>query len=228
MTKIFQIGFNKCGTRTLFNFFSRNGVKSAHWERGMLADTMQSNLRSGRSLLHGIDSFDFFSDLEGAGVFEMYKQFDAIYASCPNSYFILNTRYVDDWIKSRMNHGDGLYAERHRKFHGFRSVDELARYWRLDWFRHHARVLEFFFDKPAQLLVFDIDRHGGNELVTFLEGHYVLDAALYRHAGKTIAGKNGQAELPPGKKRAPKRWGYSVIEKVKKSLLSVTKGGGIS
>ena len=46
--KIFQIGFNKCGTKTLHHYFSRNGIRSVHWDEGRLAQRMFANLASGK------------------------------------------------------------------------------------------------------------------------------------------------------------------------------------
>ena len=37
MTKIFQIGFNRCGTGSLYNFFKENGFISIHWDSGEIA-----------------------------------------------------------------------------------------------------------------------------------------------------------------------------------------------
>ena len=30
--KVFQIGFNKCGTKSLMDFFVQNGYPSVHWD----------------------------------------------------------------------------------------------------------------------------------------------------------------------------------------------------
>jgi hypothetical protein len=62
--KIFQIGFNKCGTKTLHHYFSRNGVRSVHWDYGRLAQRLFANLASGSKLLAGYEQFDVFTDME--------------------------------------------------------------------------------------------------------------------------------------------------------------------
>ena len=43
--RIFQIGFNKCGTRSLANFLNGNGIPTAHFRRGNLARALNSNLK---------------------------------------------------------------------------------------------------------------------------------------------------------------------------------------
>jgi len=42
--KIFIIGFNKTGTRTLDYLFKNNGYKTAHWEGGDITDEMTKNI----------------------------------------------------------------------------------------------------------------------------------------------------------------------------------------
>ena len=61
--KIFQIGFNKCGTRTIHRYLARNGVRSLHWDAGRLAKRMYANLAEGRELLAGYEEFDAFTDM---------------------------------------------------------------------------------------------------------------------------------------------------------------------
>ena len=62
---IFQIGFNKCGSRTLFHFFKDNKIKSAHYDSGRLATSIFRHLNRGKPLLHTrYDSTVFFSDME--------------------------------------------------------------------------------------------------------------------------------------------------------------------
>ena len=38
--RVFQIGFNKCGTRTLFKFFQKNNVPSVHYDGGQIAGSL--------------------------------------------------------------------------------------------------------------------------------------------------------------------------------------------
>ena len=41
--KIFQIGFNKCGTRSITQLFHDSNVRSIHWDEGRLAIKMKHN-----------------------------------------------------------------------------------------------------------------------------------------------------------------------------------------
>jgi hypothetical protein len=49
--KIFQIGFNKCGTSTIHHYLRANGVRSVHWDDGRLAQRMFANLADRKSVV---------------------------------------------------------------------------------------------------------------------------------------------------------------------------------
>jgi hypothetical protein len=102
---IFIIGFNKTGTTSLHELFCKNGFASLHWDSGRAALRMKRNINRGRPPLRGYDSkFRVFSDLNyfhPSKIIEGGSFFKELDASYPDSYFILNTRPVDGWIKSR-------------------------------------------------------------------------------------------------------------------------------
>ena len=52
LTRVFQIGFNKCGTRSLYRFLQRSGIYSAHFNRGILAQNIKDNIEAGRKPLY--------------------------------------------------------------------------------------------------------------------------------------------------------------------------------
>ncbi len=51
LPRVFIIGFNKCGTRTLHYYFESNGYRAVHWDKGKLARTVFQNLVDSRPLL---------------------------------------------------------------------------------------------------------------------------------------------------------------------------------
>ena len=187
--KVFQIGFNKCGTRSITRFFEKNGLPAIHWQGGRPALRIQSNVEAGRPALEGLPEVVLYSDLEGPKrhptVLEAFKLFDRIYEADPSAYFILNTRNIDHWITSRMNHGGGSYAQRYLQLLGLSSLLDLERHWREDWLTHHERVISFFSDKKDQLLVFDIERQNGTDLTAFLRREFRLKPEHYGHKGRT-------------------------------------------
>ena len=64
--KIFQIGFNKCGTLSLWNLFnSYSKLKSIHWDYGNLAQTIYNNIYSDIYLpLDSYEDYTYFGDME--------------------------------------------------------------------------------------------------------------------------------------------------------------------
>lgn len=123
------------------------------------------------------DSQDPFMDYQQATVFtdmikitnnillEPYKNFEYIFRWYPDSYFILNTRNIFDWIKSRIRHG---VISRYCSVLGLPDEEAVRQYWMQEWYMHHANVLSFFAKSPKQLLVYDIDKHSPEKLTEFL------------------------------------------------------------
>src|SRR5437870_5201929 len=102
--RIFQIGFNKCGTSTLTRFFEQNGVPSMHWNRGRLAMAMFENGAAGRPLISGFEANCFFGDMEvltNTDYLAAYKLFPILAEENPTALFLLNTRNRREWINSR-------------------------------------------------------------------------------------------------------------------------------
>ncbi len=104
--RYFQIGFHKCGTKTLHRFFERAGIPGVHNDGGRLALTMAANLRAGRHILTGYERFEAFfamGFLRPHVHLEMYKRWETILEQVPEARFILNVRDVDRWVESRLN-----------------------------------------------------------------------------------------------------------------------------
>jgi len=189
LTRIFQIGFNKCGTRSLYRFLQRNGIYSAHFNRGLLALRLHENIAAGRKPLHGkLDRFVGFTDVQRVTQSEVIEGVDfyrELYNYYPNSYFILNTRDKAGWLKSRQNHGAGNYMRRYQLGLGLPDVDAVLDYWKRQWDRHHARLQDFFADKPDRLVVFDIKQDDPQKLVDFLSPDFITQRDLFLHEGLT-------------------------------------------
>jgi hypothetical protein len=163
--KIFQIGFNRCGTRSLAALFRESGVRSVHWDYGRLARRIQWNHQHGRALLQGYENYAFYADMEDApnlyAHIEYYKILDQQY---PNSRFILNVRNKNRWLLSRLRHGD--YCERHMLASGL-SLSQVMDLWATQWDQHVKDVIKYFRNRET-LLVFNIERDDVALLVSFL------------------------------------------------------------
>ncbi len=178
--KIFQIGFNKCGTTSLHRFFLANGLTSVHWARGKIARKLYLNHTAGQPLLSGMDKYDCFTDFEAPEICLFGNQyFKELYAQYPGSFFILNTRDKAAWLRSRALHANGFLLKMMRMQFGF-SPKEASEYWSHEWDTHHSRVRDFFDSKDC-LLVFDIEQDDPQKLVGFLAPTFTCDA---RHWGR--------------------------------------------
>lgn len=215
--KIFQIGLNKCGTLSLCYFFSctKQRIKSIHWDGGKLAKTIMNNISAERYILSGYDNFRFFSDMEccfktdhGYDWFFAYEYFEELDKQCPGSKFILNTRNVDSWIKSRLSHktefvlnqfdktekvDSCFYSERFlpwasRKKGINLSKDDLVKLWKDEREEHHEKVLSYFKGREQDLLVFDLDCDGAEKIANFFPDiTFLLKKFPLKH--KTISKK---------------------------------------
>jgi len=216
--KIFQIGFNKCGTMTIHRYFCANGVRSLHWDKGRLAQRMFANLANGDKLLTGYEDFEAFSDceyLDYSGTFlEGYKLFPYLAEQYPDAVFILNTRDREAWIKSRLTHGQGSYAKRYKTHHHIISDDhiisdeQLAKVWRSEWERHHRRVMDFFAGRTNRFFVCCIETDLPHILNKQLP-EFRLDTTLYRR--RKVTGSRKQLGFLRGCIKVAKRAALSVL-----------------
>ena len=185
--KIFQVGFNKCATRTISHFLKLNGLQVADWMRGELAISIRNAVRDGAKPLAEWPEVNVFSDMErvnAVDLIEGYRYFRELDAAYPQAKFILNTRHMESWIKSRHKHGDGAYTDAYRRFLGLADINEVFDRWRHDWLAHHLAVLEYFSgDRRSRLLILNIDAPDFAEMERFIG--MPLDTSKWPHRGKT-------------------------------------------
>ncbi|HCG6384333.1 TPA: glycosyltransferase family 2 protein [Vibrio parahaemolyticus] len=163
--KIFQIGFNKSGTASIYHYLKSEGFKAVHWDDGNLSKTLKSNFESGLDLLTGYEDFQVFTDMEHwedddsafYGAEQYFRQLDQQY---PNSIFILNYRDVDKWVQSRKNHPG--YLQKTVNSTGL-TPEEVVENWKNSYYRHIASVKEYFEDK-SNLIVLVLDKDDSQKL----------------------------------------------------------------
>ncbi len=178
MLRVFQIGFNRCGTDTLYRVFAESGVPSIHWDHGRLAQQIYANLSQGAPPVDGFLQVAFF-DMEWVrGGLEAFKLFPKFYAAYPDAVFILNTRTRERWLESRLSHANGEYARLYQATAQLPSRDALVRYWRDDWDRHHANVRAFFAGR-GRMFEFNIEQEAPEKIVQAIP-ELRLDAKHYR------------------------------------------------
>ena len=192
--KVFQIGFSKCGTSTIASFFNTNGVPTVHHDYGRLAISIYENARDGMPLISPqYESYAVFTDMEkmyddpplNIGMI-LFKDLDRQY---PGSKFILNTRDKQAWLKSRSLHPVGkkdktTLLEKNAQILKITQEEVLAK-WSREWDEHHKAVIEYFKDRPNDLLVFNIEQDSPKKLTDFLKDYFILDPKLYGHVNKT-------------------------------------------
>jgi hypothetical protein len=111
---VFVIGFNKTGTTSLHEFFRRNGFPAIHWDHGRLARRMMLNCLDDRRILDGYDHrYRVFSDMVAQTRslrLEANACFRILDRDYPGSFFLHNTRPLEDWIRSRSAKTFGRYG----------------------------------------------------------------------------------------------------------------------
>ena len=172
-TRIFGIGMHKTGTTSLNSAMKTLGFDSAHWQNAHWAKRIWNEMQEfGYS--HTLEKHYTLSDLP---ITLLYEKLDKAY---PNSKFILTIRDECSWIKSVENHWnpelnqyrhqwnkDPFTHKVHKLLYGQKGYNRelfLERYR-----RHNKEVLEYFKDRPNDLLVLKIDENTGwNKLCKFL------------------------------------------------------------
>lgn len=183
MNKIFQIGFNKCGTYSIYNLFRRYTIEklpSLHWEKGLLAKLMIYNLQNNKPIIPEIYSnYTVFTDMEGIFVekqkihiVHFYEYFEILDQQYPGSKFILNTRNFDKWMTSRLNHKNNSilignknietkklisYWKIYNKIYKNLNQKSIIELWKQQWYTHHNNVINYFSHRPQDLLIYNID-----------------------------------------------------------------------
>lgn len=191
--KVFQIGFSKCGTVAINSFFNQNGIPSVHHDGGFLPTSIHENYLNGIPLIsEKYSEILVFTDMEVLYnepqiiVGMMYfKELDKQY---PGSKFIFNTRNKQAWLKSRslqniLPSNDPLLKVSSEILKI--SQDEMLARWSREWDEHNTAVLEYFKNRPNDLLVFDIEKDNPQKMVAFFKENFHLNANYYEKKNTT-------------------------------------------
>lgn len=172
--RVFGIGMHKTATTSLHAAFEILGLDSAHWKSVQWARNIWEEMKNqGNSPT--LERHYAVSDLP---LPLLFRELDAAY---PGSKFILTTRDEGRWIQSVRKHwsrandfrdtwrkADAFAQEIHAALYGQAHFD--AKLFTARYRRHNAEVLEYFKDRPNDLLVMDMDDQAGwLELCGFLK-----------------------------------------------------------
>jgi hypothetical protein len=158
--RIFCIGLNKTGTKSLAQAFSMLGLRALHDAR-RATEAIERAAAQSRPLLTWIDDDDGYLD---APFHRWYRALDEQY---PGSRFILNTREEASWVESRIAHDRRWNATRRPPDAPSRPCDpdRLLAFKR----RKEAEILAYFAARPRHLLRLDVCAgQGWPELCGFL------------------------------------------------------------
>jgi hypothetical protein len=185
--KIFQIGFNKCGTSSMHFLFKECGLKSVHWDNGFIAKKIIENINKNEMPLKDVNQYTCYTDVEYNYQYPFIEHYKLLDQKYPNSLFILNTRKKENWIKSRIRHMNGLYLKNYiilktEKEKRIISQKEAVGYWEKEWDLHHKEVQEYFNSSP-NFLIFDIENES-YKLIEFLN-KWGINAKKFPHINKT-------------------------------------------
>ncbi len=155
--RILCIGVNKTGTGSLHLAFGVLDIPSAHYlcREGNVKDIIAANSESGRPLLDGLEQYRAISDWNKPETNHLFRELDRQY---PGSKFIMTTRSLDGFLRSRESH---VRANQEKPGYtgDWLTVDHDA--WTKEYYEHQQAVREYFADRPDDLLEMDISAGDG-------------------------------------------------------------------
>jgi len=160
--KLFNIGLNKSGTTSLSEALNLLGIRTIHYkfQNQRVSDVINTNIDNNNKPLTGLEYYTGFSDFRGKS---FYKLLDKEY---PNSKFIITTRPLKEWIKSRVAHVKRNLVNKSYKYE-FTKIDEKKWIKERDLF--FQEVNAYFKNSPNKLLIIDITSGDGwDKLCPFL------------------------------------------------------------
>jgi hypothetical protein len=167
--KIFVIGFNKCGTTSLHHLFISLNFRSIHGRQKKI-------LKNRYNYFPVLHKYDAFSDGE-----HLVNNFQKYYSLYNNSLFILNTRSMNNWIKSRFKHMI------HNTSYNWEPNKKTACQWIIKREEHYTKVVNFFIDKPSNLLIINIEKNNWTDkLLTKLDISHTNKIHIHSNKAKNF------------------------------------------
>jgi hypothetical protein len=173
-TKIFCIGFHKTGTKSLgmalktldYRVTGPNSINDQN-----IAKNVYSVAKS------LVRKYDAFKDNPWPIIF---KEMDAIH---PNSKFILTIRDSESWIKSQVRHFGRHETQMRKWIYGVGCPEGNEETYIKRFEEHNKEVIDYFKDRPEDLLVIDFAKKDGWEkLCSFLQAD--IPNIPFPHANK--------------------------------------------
>ena len=161
-SKVFGIGFHKTGTTSLAEALSILGYRVTG-PNGTENPNIADEVREMAWRL--AEEFDAFQDNPWP---ILYRELDERY---PGSKFILTRRPTDRWIKSICRHFGAVESPMRRWIYGVGAPLGNEDLYVARYERHNREVLEYFRNRPDDLLVMDLSQGDGWEQLCPFLGH---------------------------------------------------------
>lgn len=159
-TKVFCIGFHKTGTSSLEEALTQLGYRVTG-PNGVKDPDIADNVMP--MALKLVEQYDAFQDNPWP---ILYKEMDAKF---PNSKFILLMRESDAWINSQVRHFGKTETPMRKWIYGVGCPEGNQDIYLKRYEEHNRGVLEYFKNRPDDLLVLDLaGGDGWEELCGFL------------------------------------------------------------
>ena len=146
--KIFCIGLNKTGTKSLSDALTILGFKSFHGNA--ISNIMEYNFQANRKLLGGTKSYDAYSNFCVSTIPGIYRILDEQY---PGSKFILTIRDLYAWLVSREQH---VLKNMANPFYKGTWLKVDKKRWIQEYNEYNKKVKKYFKDRHQDFLVLDI------------------------------------------------------------------------
>ena len=179
--KIFGIGLNKTGTKTLGKCMEYLGFANKSYDFELLLDYSKDNYHN---IINTISSFDSFEDWPWPLI---YKKIDLLY---PNAKFILSTRLNSEiWFNSLCKHANKTGPTEARKIaYGYSMPMENPEHHKQIYKLHNSNVHNYFLGRPAKLLTVCWEKGDGwQQICSFLD--IPVPDMPFPHVNKSITKK---------------------------------------
>lgn len=186
LTRVFCVGFHKTGTTSLDWILQDMGYQvSRHYKQGdnkFIDDLKQKNYSEIKQVSK------LFNAFQDAPWFLFYKEFDEWY---PNSKFILTIRESASWWKSFLNYFKVQSLPSTEYIYGYENPVGHERVFIDRYEQHNRDVIEYFKDRPDDLLVVDVSEEKTLEKISkFLEKSTSFRKMPHRNAKLRVPNKN--------------------------------------
>ena len=186
--KVFGLGFHKTGTTSLETVLQDMGYQVATYYKNIDPE-FSKRLENGdlSEIKQMAEKYDAFQD---APWFLYYREFDQWF---PGSKFILTVRESRSWWASFSYYFEKQEIPLFKTIYGFDNPKGHEEVFVKRYERHNREVIEYFKDRPDDLLVIDVSEEGALKKVS----RFLGKESSYRK----MPHKNASLQKPDGKKK---------------------------